>query len=383
MKNQKFLIALFLISCQLTFGQNARFSQIWSAPMQFNPSLTGRFDGKMRLSTLYSSQLSHNPDLVRMLHQNISLDGKFGKYKAAGDQEVPNFNIVDVVNSGKPVKEGKDEIVINNPKLHGYWGAGLNYYHYGYEKSPINATFFSLSLARHFYNGRNKFFGFGIQGTYASSNVDQTKGLAYDKEISGGGFRYPKGQPNNLTGNKSYVDFNGGAYYSMVTEPVMFEIGGAMYHLFYPKNDPFNKDNESKLRHRVTAHSMLRLKLNNNFGIIQRNIYWQEGMYLRSKNFKDSLEIVAFWSGMEFYKVNPGKKLNLNFGFYTRSFRTLMPYLNLNIGNTATLRYSYEQPINSAKYNAYNAKRSEISLMLSYKRNTKPGTRFYQKANFW
>jgi hypothetical protein len=375
MKIQKFLIALGLFFSVTSYGQNARFSQLWSAPMQFNPSLTGRFDGKVRLGSLYSSQQS---DLADMNHLNIGVDAKFGPFKTNGDEKTPPL---------EKVVEGKDEVYNKAHNLRGYWGAGINYYQYGHNKGPFSAQFVSASLARHFYNKSNKFYGFGVQATYASGNLDETKGTAYDKEISGGGFRFPTPSgsltPGLRKGSQNYMDFNAGGYYGMNTEAVMFELGGAMYHLFYPKNDAMNLDEESKLRHRVTAYSLLRLKFNPKWGIIQRNMYWQEGLYLRSKTFSDSMNIVDFWSGLEFYKINPAKNINLNFGFYTRSFRTMMPFVNLNLGKYATIRGTYEQPINSKKYNAYSAQRAEVSLILNYGRETAPGTRFYKKTQPW
>lgn len=362
-----------------SFAQNARFSQIGTAAIQFNPSLTGRFDGKIRLSALSSWQ---ETNAASMEHQNVSLDAKFGKYKSSGDDESTTALSA---SSASSQKEGKDE-VYKKSRVYGYWGAGLNYYHYGNSKSPLDAKFFSASIARHFYNKSNKMFGFGIQATYAEGKLDETKGSEYDREISGGGFRYPFTYAvDPQKGSNNYIDFNGGGYYGMVTDAVMFEIGGAMHHLAYPKNDPRgNVDNESKLRHRVTAHSILRLRLNKNWGIVQKNMYWQEGMYYRSTKLNgDSAQIVAFWSGLEFYKVNPVGKINVNYGIYTRNFQTIMPYLNINLGKIANLRYSYEMPINSKKYTAYTAKRNEVALIFTYKRYTSPGTRFYKKVNFW
>ena len=378
MKSQKILIFSLLLISGSVMAQNARFSQIGSAPIQFNPALTGRFDGKVRLGGLLSFQKA---DEVKMQHQNISLDAKLGNYRSSGDEE-----IVSTTPKSKTVVDERDEIHRKSRSL-GYWGVGLNYYHYGAEKSPVSATFMSASVARHFYNKSNKFYGFGVQATYAQGKLDETKGTAYDREISGGGFPYPRRTAAAYKSDKNYVDFNVGAYYGMVTDAVMFEIGGSMAHLFYPKNDLYNKDDETKLRHRITAHSVLRLHLNSKWGIVQKNMYWQEGMYYRSQSLipKDTTdrEIVAFWSGVDFYKVNPAKNINLNFGFYTRSFRTLMPCLNLNLGKMANVRYSYELPINSKKFNAYNAQRNEIALILTHKRYTSPGTKFYKKVNFW
>ncbi len=378
MKNQKLLIVIFLLISELVVAQNARFSQIGSAPIQLNPSLTGRFDGKVRVGSLFSWQKS---EITQMQHQNVFIDIKLGKYRSSGDEELPKPNSTDIL-AGKPVKEAKDEIG-KKRKILGYWGVGFNYYHYGDAKAPIKASFYSASLARHFYNKRNKFFGFGIQATYAEGNLDETRGSAYDKEISGGTFRIPRGLPTNRISKKNYVDFNGGGYYGMVTDAVMFELGGAMYHLFYPNIDILNKDKESELRHRVTAHSVLRVKFNEKWGLVQKNIYWQEGLYYRSKSFGDSLEIVSFWTGVELYKTNPLTNNNINFGLYTRSFRTVMPYLNINIGKVANLRYTYEHPFNSKKFNAYTAKRSEVALLLSLNRYTTTGTKFYKKVNFW
>lgn len=382
MKIQRGLILLFLLVAEFVSGQNARFSQIWTAPVQLNPSLTGRFDGKARLSFINSMQ-SSNQDQFQMQHRNLSFDIKFGRYKSNGDEVLPSLNDSSSLYS-KPGKEAKDEIY-KKRFFPGYWGAGFNYYQYGDDKSPLSAKFYALSLARHFYNRSNKYFGFGVQGTYAHGNLDENKGKAYLLEISGSGFRYPvlAASASNRVSSTNYVDFNGGAYYGMVTDAVMFELGAAMHHLFYPKNDLFNKDDESKLRHRASAYSLLRLRLNNDWGIVQRNIYWQEGLYYRSRNLKDSSEIVAFWTGLEFYKINPIKKINVNLGFYTRSLRTLMPYFNINFSNFGNLRYTYELPINSAKFSAYSAKRSELALLLSYQRKTAPGTRFYKKINFW
>jgi hypothetical protein len=112
-------------------------------------------------------------------------------------------------------------------------------------------------------------------------------------------------------------------------------------------------------------------------------MYWQEGLYYRSKSFGDSLEIVSFWTGVEMYKTNPKSNINVNFGLYTRSFRTVMPYLNINLGHVANLRYTYEHPFNSNKYNAYSAQRNEVALILTLGRYTSPGTNFYKKVNFW
>lgn len=371
MKSLKFLLPSLLLLVNSAFSQNARFSQITSTPIQFNPSLTGRFDGLVRSSNLFSWQRAGSAEVA---HQNLSVDFKLGKFRSSGDDD-------SATTANTPTK---DVSVEDRKQMNGYWGFGVNYYHYGGKTCPINANFFSISAARHFYNKSNKFYGFGLQMTHASGQLDEVKrGKIYDKEISGGGFHYPT-HTGNLIYDRQYYDFNIGAYYGMVSDLIMFELGGSMGHLFYPCNMIAGPDaDQPNLRHRITANSLLRLKLNEKWGMVQKNIFWKEGLYYRSANKKDSLEIVAFWVGAECYRVDPSAQYNLNFGFYTRSFTTLMPMLKFNMGNYVDLRYSYEFPINSKKYPAYTAKRNEISLILSYKRNTSTGTNFYKKINFW
>ncbi len=399
MKNQIVVTILMLFCGASLYAQNSRFSQVFSAPTQMNPSLTGRYDGKIKISSLSSWQTADkgiNRNWFKMNHQNISAEIKIGAYRNYGDDENTQDSSKKLLML--PTKSLEEKDVANmSKKNNGYWAVGANYYNYHHETSPLAASFYSVSLARHFYNRSNKFFGFGIQGVYASGNLDETKSVSrYNVEISGGGFGYPfirnTNDSNKFVRSKNYYDYSVGGYYGMTTEAVMFEIGLAMNHLFYPANnfvydkvnDPYQKD-ISRLRHRITADALLRLKFNPKWGIIIKNVLWQDGLYWRSKkqNNNDSLNPVAFWSGVEFYKLNPTSNCNLNFGLYTRSFKTIIPYLNINISNFANLRYSYERPFASKKYTLVIPKRNELALILSIGRNSSPGSKFYRKINFW
>ena len=102
MKHQLLLVFVSLFFSIVVSAQDARFSQVGTAPVQFNPALTGRFDGKIRFGGLYSGQKTLN---FAMQHQNISLDAKFGKYKSSGDENV--LKITDLPGNNKKIKEGK------------------------------------------------------------------------------------------------------------------------------------------------------------------------------------------------------------------------------------------------------------------------------------
>jgi hypothetical protein len=403
----RFLLVLFLAASSLSItAQDARLSQVWTTPMHVNPSLSGRFDGQGRFAFLNSSQTAgyfvSKTDLTRtstarINHMNFYMDYKFGKYRHVGDEE--RYAVGKDSLKRRKNDEAKDETGLKRTNK-GYWSAALNYYTYGGGTSPLEASFLSATLARHFYSGRNKYFGFGVQGVYASAKLDETGFTSgdkimsvYQREISGNGFkylvnegstRYDSLKLSNKKGTGSYFDFNAGAYYGMATEAVSFELGGAMYHFFYPGIEIIEDNDGPELRHRVTAHSLLRLKLNNQWGFVQRNIYWQEGMYLRSRvKNGDGTEIKVMYMGVELYKMDPKSNKNINFGFYTRSFQTAMPFININVGRVLNLRYSYEMKLNSDKFQAYTANRSEVVMMLTYKRYTPPGTRFSRKVNYW
>src|SRR4051812_447800 len=217
MKIRELLFVTLLFISQFTFAQNPRLSQIWSAPLLLNPSLSGRFDGQIRGGGLFSWQKTNKASLPQ---QNYFLDIKFGKFMHTSDER----QYVPMSDSGKSkvsrsTPEGKDETSLKNINK-GYWSAGLNFYHYGDNSSPLKGSFFSVSLARHMYFRRNKFFGFGAQFTYAQGDLDETRGHTYDKEISGGGFRYPRGPFTTRVSKNHYPDFSIGGYYGMVTEPV-------------------------------------------------------------------------------------------------------------------------------------------------------------------
>lgn len=365
---RKLLKLVFLVFALSRAGaQNARFSQVGSAPLSLNPALCGRFDGQVRVGGLLSWQSSQKAEVP---HQNIYADFKLGKYYDDGDEQT------------------------NGPKmLRGFWSLGLGYYHYGSDftgimknNSPVKASFYSLTVARQFYlhYTKDKFVGLGAQIALADGDLNESRGLDYDIEVSGGGFTYKnKFQTGAQKGEKRYVDVSLGGYYGFNTDEISFEIGGSMNHLFYPRNDISNKDAETKLRHRATLHSVVRLKITDGWSLVQKNIYWIEGLYLRSRSFGDSLYIASLWAGAEVYKNNPAKNVSLSGGLYSRNFRTFLPVATVHFGKSLTVRGSYEFPLNLHRYTAYTARRTEIALIYNHKRKSVPAKNIEQKFNFW
>ncbi|MBS4066029.1 MAG: hypothetical protein KGZ74_15825 [Chitinophagaceae bacterium] len=352
-----FIFLLFIIVFSTSGGaQNARFSQISSAPITLNPALTGRGDGGADISVLSSWQ---NSKTTTITHQYFQIQFKSDLKRVADNKLV----LIDSV-----TKKGNKKL----KKVQGYWAGGIYYYQYGNDltgitqnTTPIKASFVSGSVARHMYVPGNEkhYFGFGGSITFASGKVKEEQGIIFDKEVSGGGFTY-RTRPGNLrTGEKQYFDFNLGLYYGYKQEKAFYEVGFAVSHWHYPENSFFN-DAESKLRHRGSAHVLFGRSLNKKFNIIQKNVFWAEGLYYKSRASYDSAQILSMWNGIELRQKFSDKKLRFDYAFYSRSFRTLMPMVTVHLGRTFDVRLSHEWPINSSSFTAYSAVRTE--LFLSY-----------------
>ncbi|MGK0365214.1 MAG: hypothetical protein ACI85O_002279, partial [Saprospiraceae bacterium] len=76
-----FICLLFLTSAQ---AQDPFFSQFYAAPMTLNPALTGSFNGKFRVSTIYRDQYRKTLERPFSTYA-VSTDLRFtpGKFKSA------------------------------------------------------------------------------------------------------------------------------------------------------------------------------------------------------------------------------------------------------------------------------------------------------------
>ena len=319
---------IFLIFAIGGFSQDARLSQIWSLPTMMNPAFSGKFDGSYRLGVGNSSQKSK---LGAVNHQYGFVDSRF-EGKATG--------------------------------LDRYFGLGVSYYQYGNgATNPINAKFVAITGAHHFNLSKDGVhsMGVGTQLAFASASASEKNGI-YDKEINGGGFRWNDFNPNGTRNNVSnYIDWNTGVYYKYKGTDLNIELGAAGYHYLHPKNSLITYDAEHRLRGRIVFHSKVDITVNPKKILTFQNIFWTEGLYWVSRSL-DKYNLVSNWGGLELSKAIPSDKLYINYGMYTRSFKTIMPYASLISRNGFNLRVSYELPFNTTRYDAYTAKRFEISF---------------------
>lgn len=371
-----FLSIIFTVVVSQLTAQNARFSQIASAPITLNPSLTGRNNGGADISVLSSWQ---NTRTSTITHQYFQLQWKSDLRKVAE-------NIPVLIDSVK-YKEGR-----KIKKVQGYWAGGLYYYQYGKDMTgfvanttPVKASFVSAAVAKHFYlQGEGKhYFGFGGAVTFASGKAGEAKGLVYDKEISGGAFTYRTVQGvNNRSGSKQYFDFNIGMYYGHRQSKTFYEIGASISHWHFPHNSFFN-DEESRLRHRGVVHVVFGTSLNNRYDIVQRNIFWSEGLYFRSNTSFDSSQILAMWNGFELKRKSVGKGISFDYGLYSRSFRTILPMVTAHLGKSLDLKVSQEWPVNSSRAISYSAVRTELFLSYTIGRQLMGDTKIADKYFKW
>jgi hypothetical protein len=322
-------------------AQNPRLAMYEASPLVVNPAYAGKFDAKFRAGT-HVSMMSW--DSAKMMHNNVFLD-----FRSKYDKNDP-------------------------PRS--YWGVGLNFYRYGHATSAITAMFPSLSIAYHAAMDKRSrhTVDVGFQAAFASGTYkrlgtpEAPKIFNYQPEISGGGFTYRPDVDTPSTSH-SYTDFSIGVNYNYKTNRFRFESGLAMYHLLYPENDilQFDKD-KPKLRHRGVFNMSFGFDLDQSRTIYVKSMYWADGLFWLSTTNKDrgtDEYKVSAWAGVELHKnANKDyKKIKVNYGLHTRSFKTIMPLVSVLYNDKLNLRATYEYPMNSKNFVAYRAKRMEVALI--------------------
>ncbi len=334
---QLVLIGLLIIAAAIVTAQNPRMSMFNASPLVVNPALAGNFEGTARVSV-------HGG-----IYRN---EGAYINHLNAG----ADFRI-----KLKPSKKEYNRL-----------GIGLNFYTYGFNsRSPLQASFPSLSVAFQSQLGKSgkHFIGVGGQLAYATASLDESRGI-YNKEISGGGFRYEPTVLRNQTASNSYTNASGGITYTYKGEEAKFEMGVSLFHFIYSRNDIYKRDRETRLRRRGVFTGRFEFKAGHKTAIALQTMYWADGLYLRSTTL-DSDNLVAFFNGVELLNTKPLKKVYLNGGLYSRNMRTLMPYGSLNLTTQWNLRASYEWPFNSTAFTAYRAHRGEVALIMILNKKNK------------
>lgn len=324
--NKAFCFLLVLITTETddVFCQDPQLSQPWSLSSTLNPALYGGFNDDMKVGLGFSGQSS---DLGKVNHQYAYIDTKFEKRQNSKGRKL---------------------------------GLGASYYQYNNASSqiisPLNAGFYALGASYHSGISSNGFhsLSIGSQIGYANGKANQ-QGAEYDPEINGGGFKWSNIESTGgNTDIARYLDLNAGINYRYDDGKMIIESGLSAFHVLRPGKSVFNNDNIAPINRRVVFHNKLNLHLSAKKRIEFSNILWLQG---KSDVFVSSFNQFGVLLKNSYRPVN---RFYIDYGLFTRSLKTLMPYILASTGTGLDIRLSHEFPfVTNAKYSV---KRTELSL---------------------
>jgi len=287
----------------VTFSQDIHFSQFYASPLTLDPSLTGNFNGKWRLSNIYRRQW----DAFGIPYQTISIgfDHKFSLMNG------------DDVNAG---------IVFVNDNS---GGANLNVNKFGLSGSYIK-KFENHSVA------------LGAQGAYVLKGF-KTNDITFPDQydLQSGMFSTDMITTGPAAGdNLSYLDINAGIAWRGVFNGIEPVAGISFFHLNMPKESFLDDNNKLPLRSVIHAGGrayvgtkmfldpnilyMTHSKANDllsgvNVGYIFSNEYGMmkagyAGPFFRN-GFNRNPDALIFVIGMIYNKINVGISYDFNISY--------------------------------------------------------------------
>ncbi|MBK9338661.1 MAG: PorP/SprF family type IX secretion system membrane protein [Lewinellaceae bacterium] len=201
----RILLLLFSIAFLPSItAQDQHFTQFYASPQMLNPGLTGAFEGRYRVSTVYRDQ-----------------------WRKVLDNPIRTFAVAGDLRFDPPGKRPSNDAI----------GLGLMFFTDKVNVVDFSTTQIALSLAYHKAldtEGR-QFLTLGVQGGLSQRNVNYAS-LEFQDEFDGAtGYVLPSGEllPEN---NFAYPDLNVGLNYSMRfgRSGALFA-GVAMHHILEPE----------------------------------------------------------------------------------------------------------------------------------------------------
>ena len=271
-KHYGITVLAFLLTLLKIQGQDTHFSQFYASPLYLNPALSGAFDGKYRISTIYRDQ-----------GRNL-LDKPYATFSAAAD-----FRL-DVGKSGKGSKDaaGLGMIFLNDRS------ASVNFY-----TNTIGISgAYHKSLSRY----GNQFLSLGVQFGIGQRNINY-ENLTFEDQFNGqDGYTDPSAEvlPFN---NFAYGDIAVGLNYTYSpTDKISIFAGAAMHHVlqpqvsFYAKEEVEERKNDNRLFRKYSAYVNLQFPINNKIQFSPRVLGYIQGPHLTVNaggNFRFLLDDIA------------------------------------------------------------------------------------------
>lgn len=219
-----FLYSLFVfVLTQQLVAQDQQFTQFFATPLTLNPGMTGAFEGRYRVGTIYRDQ-----------------------WRKVLDNPIRTFTVAGDLRFDAPGKKVFDDKI----------GLGLMFFNDKVNVVDFSTTQIGLSLAYHksLSADNRQYLSLGVQGGLTQRNVNY-ESLEFQDEFDGvNGYILPTGEvlPEN---NFSYTDFNVGLNYSVRfgRSGALFA-GAAIHHVLEPTVSFYNNGGPGeKLYRRLSA----------------------------------------------------------------------------------------------------------------------------------
>lgn len=322
------IIAYFQLSSIEVKSQDIHFSQFYNSPLTINPSLTGAFNGDVRVLTSYKDQWR-------------SISTPYKTFMFACDM--------------KPLmKQGST----------GFLGLGISFISDQAGKSQLGLNQVNVSLAYHVPLSAYNTLSGGIQGGFAQRNVGDIEKLKWDNKYNGTSYDPDLPSKEPPPDNVSYGDYAGGvqwnyskgAKYATAHNQLNMSLGVALFHVNQP-NQSFYSSAKEKLPMKLVVHgfSMIGTK-NKTMSLVPSFIYMQQGKFVNT-----------LIGGSLRFKLIPEtrsvKGVALSLGGHFRLEDAFIPSIQIEVANFG-LGLSYD--VNTSNLTNVTSSRGGLELSLRY-----------------
>lgn len=307
-----FIYIITLFGIKSAFSQQYHFSQQLASPLSINPSMTGYYNGSIRIASVYRSQWAQDANPYKTVAG--SAEGKFFDNKIKG-------------------KLGLG-ILFSSDKSNG---------------DALTSNTSALSAAYNFPLDEDGFveLGLGLQGEFTQSRLNPFT-LTFENQFVTGEFNTGIATPELQKGYvNSYISVNAGMLLNIRTSDfTSLYLGAAIYHA--------NKPSANFLNTSYRLPSKLNFQLGSSFDL-------SESIHLQLSSFfsihQQSNEIV--FGGMGLYDFAKDKSFQL--GTWYRVNDAIIPYVGIGFdGVNAGLSYD----LTGGKLQSIGVIRNSIELSL-------------------
>ncbi len=243
-----FIAAFFVVFSSLAIqAQDYHFTQFYAAPLTLNPALTGAFDGKYRVSTIYRDQW-RSPQTSPYQTFAASTDFRFELDNHSKSQDVVAVGLLVANDRSKIYDSNQTQIMIS-----GAYIKSLN-------------------------DENNQFLTLGLQGGLAQRGVNYENFNLPDEWNGSGGYTY--GTLDQLpTNTTSYGDLSTGVNYTFApSRKTLFFVGAAIHHITQPNISFYDADKQkSFLKRKYSVQMSAQLPINERVTISPRVLFAIQG----------------------------------------------------------------------------------------------------------